>query len=617
MAILPLAVGLLALLPTASESPRSPHGPRDELLALEPLVIRATRPRFSAHAQRLSLIHAAEIRRSGASNLAQLLKQQSGLSVREYGAAGSLATLTMRGSLGEGILVLRDDVRLNSPERGGVDLSSVSLLGVERVEILHGAASGLYGSEAVGGVVNLVSAKDGVNRLEAGLGTWGFQTLKTEVGAQFGTTRYALGLHRNTAANDYPYVHRGAAAPRENDALEATELWLGVDHPTPSGDIRLNVSVDHRDKGLPGPVNFPSPQANQQTSEAQAAARWNQWLQPNLSLTTALSHHRAEMRFSDPQSIYARQSQSLLNSSDVQSQLLWLSEANELRVGGGFRLDRVLGSNVGSRERALTTAFLHDTVYLTPELTGFGNLRLDHHPGFGLASSPRLGLTYQLVPPLRLRASLGRAYRAPSLNDLYWPRLGNPDLRPERTEVYELGLDAQEGPVSVESTLFFNRGLDAILWQPGAGGDWSPLNIGLTETRGLETKASWRLVDALSLAAGATWLSAIDAGKSGATAGKALLYRPSVVADLSLTYQPVSALTTVVGWSFTGERYTTAQNTDSLPAHDLFSASLAYALDDRNTLSLRGENLANRFYVLQPYYPMPGRTFSASWTIRF
>jgi outer membrane receptor protein involved in Fe transport len=73
----------------------------------------------------------------------------------------------------------------------------------------------------------------------------------------------------------------------------------------------------------------------------------------------------------------------------------------------------------------------------------------------------------------------------------------------------------------------------------------------------------------------------------------------------------------VLGWSLMGERFTTAQNTDSLPAHDLWSASLAYAVNDRNTLSLRGENLANRYYVLQPYYPMPGRTFAASWAVRF
>lgn len=338
---------------------------------------------------------------------------------------------------------------------------------------------------------------------------------------------------------------------------------------------------------------------------------------PELEQTTSLSHHYADMAFADPESIYSTRTQSLLNSTDLQSQLLWLSESHETRLGAGVRLDRVLGSNVASHDRTLANAFLHDSWFLTPALTGFGNLRLDHHPGFGLEASPRLGATYQLGPSMRLRASAGRAYRAPTLNDLYWPRLGNPDLRPERTEVYEVGLDTQQGPWRLESTVFYNRGSDTILWQPGAGGDWSPVNAGLTETRGIEAKAAWKLTEQVSLAGGGTWLSAIDASTAGATAGKALLYRPAIVGDLSMTCRPWDALSLVVGWSLTGERFTTAQNTESLPAHDLWSAGLSYALNDRNTLTLRGENLTNRYYVLQPYYPMPGRTFSASWSLRF
>jgi outer membrane cobalamin receptor len=604
-----LAAGMIACVPTLVHAA--------EVLQLEPVVVRSTRPTFSTQPQRVTVLQASEIQRSGAVNLAQLLKHQPGLAVREYGAVGSVSTLTMRGALGEGILVLRDGVKLNSPERGGVDLSAVSLLGVKQVEILHGAASGLYGSEAVGGVINLVSDESPSNRLEAGLGTYGFTTLTTEVSARLGETRTSVGLRRNTAANDYPYVYRDAVASRGNDALEATEVWLGFDRPTPDGNLRANVAFNRQDKGVPGPVNFPSPQANQLTTTAQGSVRWNQWLLPALEQTTSLSHHHSDLLFTDPQSIYGTRSQSLLNSTDLQSQLLWLTDAHETRVGGGFRLDRVLGTNVGSRERPLASAFAHDTWFVTPALTGFGNLRLDHLPGFGLEASPRLGLTYQLTEPLRLRASLGRAYRAPTLNDLYWPRLGNPDLRPERTEVYEVGLDAQQGPWTVESTAFFNRGSDTILWQPGTGGDWSPVNAGHTETRGIETKASWRLTEHLALAGSGTWLSAINASPTGPATGKALLYRPSVLGNLSLTAQPLSGLTLVVGWSLTGERFTTTQNTESLPAHDLWSASLAYAFNEQQTLILRGENLANRYYVLQPYYAMPGRTFTASWSLRF
>lgn len=588
-----------------------------EVLELEPVVVTSKRPRFPIQPQRVTVISASEIQRTGAVNLAQLLKHQSGVAVREYGALGSLSTLTMRGALGEGVLVLRDGVKLNSPERGGVDLSNVSLLGVKRVEVLHGAASGLYGSEAVGGVINLVSDDAPANRLEAGIGTWGMRNLTTELGAQLGASRVNVGLRRLLAANDYPYVYRDAVATRQNDAFDATELWVGVERPTEQGSLRVNLGVNRHDKDVPGPVNFPSPQANQLTTSGQGSLRWSHAWLPTLEQTTSLSHHHSELAFSDPQSPFTPESLSRLNSTDLQSQLFWVSDAHEIRVGAGLRFDRMLGSDVGSRERLLSSAFFHELWALTPALTGFANLRLDHHPGFGLEASPRLGLTYQLMEPLRLRASVARAYRAPTFNDLYWPQLGNPDLRPERNEAYELGMDAARGPLMLTGTVFFNRGSDTILWKPGAGGDWTPSNVGRTETRGIEAKASYQLSETLGISGGATWLSAIDASETGVSAGKFLLYRPALVADLGLTYRPFTPLSLFVGWSLMGERFTTAQNTSSLPAHDLLSASLTYAFNERNTLALRGENLANRYYMLQPYYPMPGRTFSISWAIHF
>lgn len=600
---------LLVCLPPAAQAA--------EVLQLEPVVVRSTRPAFPLQPQRLTVIPADEIQRSGAINLAQLLEDQPGLSVRAYGALGALSTLTMRGAPGEGILVLRDGVKLNSPERGGVDLSAVSLLGVKQVEILHGAASGLYGAEAVGGVINLISAEAPVRRLETGIGTWGFRTFVAELASHLGETRASFGLRRNAARNDFPYVYRDAVATRVNDALDGTELWVGLDRPDEAGRLKLDLAFNHLDKELPGPVNFPSPQAKQLTTQAQGSLRWSRWLQPHLEQTFTLSHLHARLHFADPLSIHEKEAHSLLDSTDLQAQWLWLSEGHELRLGGGMKRDRVIGDRVGSRERTQASAFAHETWFLTPELTAFGNLRLDRHAGFGLEASPRLGFTYQVAAPLRLRGAVGRAYRAPTFNDLYWPQLGNPALRPERTEVYEVGLDAQEGAWRLEGTAFFNRGLDTILWQPGAGGDWTPLNAGRTETRGIETKLEYRVTEQLILSGGGTWLAAIDASSTGPTAGKALIYRPSLVADGKLTYRPWEALSVSVGWAYTGERFTTAQNTDSMPAHELWSAGLSYAFDERNTLSLRGENLLNRYYQLQPYYPMPGRIFTASWSLRF
>lgn len=593
-----------------------------EVLDLQPVLVKGKRPRLPDAPQGVTVLGREALRAHGAADLAQLLARLPGFSVRRLGATGQLATATLRGSLGEGILVLKDGVKLNSPVLGGVDLSTVSLVGVEEVQILKGAASGLYGSEAVGGVIHLKTARSAQSRVEGGLGSFGQRYVQLETGQELAEAAVTVGVRRTTAVNDYPYYYRDAEASRVNSGLEGLDVSIGGQRAWGYDTLRFALSLANQDKGVPGPVNYPSPRARQHDLDVLGNLSWSQWHPDGPHQTTSLSHRRYALNYADPGSLVSPASETLLDSTDVQSVAEWELDGHLLSLGGGVTQDGLSSSTLGPKARTVVSAFAHETWYAAEALSVFGNLRFDHHSTFGLSASPRLGANYRVSDRQRLWASVGQAYRAPTFNDLYWPATstaaGNPALQPERTTSAELGTEAFLTPeLRLEGALFASLGTNTLMWLPDARGVWSPQNLGQTETRGIDLKATYLIGEAWTFEGGGTWLEALDRSSGGATAGKALLYRPDWVLRAATTWRPLPALSIAVAWDYTGRRFTTAQNTESLPPFALVSARVGYDLSGADRLIVSGENLTNTYYQLQPYYPMPGRTFLAAWAHTF
>lgn len=586
-----------------------------ETVELAPVVVRASRPRFPEQPQAVTIIDKQKLQASGASNLAQLLRHEASFSIREYGPVGQLSTATIRGSLGEGVLVLRDGIKLNSPTMGGADLSTIPLIGVERVEILAGGASGLYGSEAVGGVINLISERAPASRLEAGIGSWGQRLVQVETGGILGDASVRAAIIRQGADNDYPYYDktRREEKTRLNAGLDALGVSIGARQNWLDDALSLDLTLSDQKKGVPGSINSPSAQAAQRDQDMLAALFWERTWQDGPRQLTSLSHRHNLLNYADPLAA-ALNSDTVVDTTDLQSRLEWAGASHRVTWGLGATLDALGSSNLGPLSRTSLTTFAHDTWSIGDRVTLHGDLRFDHNSTFGLNASPRLGGAVALSRDARLRFALGQAYRAPTFNDLYWPSGGNPALRPELTRFYEAGADVAFGRMlSGGVTGFFNQGTDTIMWMPGAGGMWSPSNIGRTEALGLELKTTVKPLEALTLEGSGTWQSARDLRTEGASAGKVLMYRPDLLGRLQATWRPLESLALSVGWDYTGKRFSTAANTEFLDPVGLWSARATYALTRQDTLSIRGENLSNEYYELQPNYPMPGASVMASW----
>ena len=591
-----------------------------EVIVLDPITIEGHRPIIPDQPQRVQIITAKEIERSGCTNLAQLLQKQTAFAIRQYGPMGSLSSATARGSLGEGILILRDGIKLNSPEQGSTDLSTVSLAGVDHIEIMYGGGSSLYGSEAIGGVINLISKTSSSDRLETGLGSWGERYVDLDAGQDMGNRSFAFSLRRLYADNDYPYYYRGQSQPRANSSLDDYELSLGGQQKWGSDRLSLNLNLSQESKGVPGPVNFPTPNATEKDLSLLGAIKWSQQWNDELKQVTTLSHHVSGLDYADPGSSTDLGSNSQLDTTDAQSEMDWQTDSNELRGGLGFTNDTLNSTTYGGKNRLTGALFLHDSWYMS-RLTWLGDLRLDDSSAFGLNASPRLGFSYFLNDAVHFRGAVGQAYRGPTFNDLYWPSQpdakGNPNLQAETTRVYELGGDyVPWKPVKLETTLFYNQGSNTIAWEPGNGGVWSPINIGQTESKGIELVSSYTPYGWLSFKGDTTWLSAIDRS-AGVSNGMVLMYRPDWVTKASMTWHPLKVATIDLGWSYTGTRYTTATDTDSLPPYQLWSLDASYRPTSSDTLSLDIDNLLNTYYESEPYYPMPGRALKGAWAHTF
>ncbi len=592
-----------------------------EIIEVDPVTVVGERPPFPAQPQAVTVIDKAAIERSGAGTLADLLGREA-FAVRRYGGAGAVSTLMLRGVGTEGVLVLRDGIRLNDPQNGGVDLSTVSLLGVERVEVLEGGSSGLYGPSAVGGVINLVTKARPGTRVEVGLGTWGAGHAQFDLGASDDLGDVSVAVRRDFADNDYPYVFRDLVEARRNARLDGTDVSVRLRRYAGAATVDGSVAYTNQAKGVPGPTNFPTLKASQQDDVLLGAMKWTMVSPGGPVPTLSLSHRHSLTDYLDLGAAAGPpRTRNVVDSTDLRGKVATAIASHDLEVGAGVIRDALDNTGFGWQQRVVGSVFARDTLATAPHLSIFADGRLDASLS-GAGFSPRAGMAWTLAERYRLRAAFGESYRPPTFNDLYWPTspfaAGNPALRPETARTWEVGADlAPLDALAFKTTAYFGLGNDTIVWQPGQGGRWSPVNVGATETRGIEGRATWRPAGGLELGASHAVVQAFDRAATGATAGKLLPFRPDRVSSLTARTGPWSGVTTGLTWVSTGQRFSTAANTDVLAPYDLLSADVAWAVTPSDTARLHGENLLNTYYVLQPDYPMPGRAFSATWAHAF
>ncbi len=461
----------------------------------ETIVVTPTRSAqpLAAPLQHTSVITRADIESSTATDLPSLLRQESGVEIATTGGIGQQSAIRIRGSESDHVLVLIDGVRVNSATTGATAIDQILLDEVERIEIVRGNVSSVYGSEAIGGVVQVFTRRGtGEMKLSGkiGAGAEGTRSLGLALGGALGDTRVRVGAARtrtdgfSSARSEFvptPFVF--AAADVDDDAYRNTTLSLTLTHRIRAGhDFGLTAFQSRGDIEFDGT----SQNHSEQTLTALSVFSENRWL-PNWHSRIQLAQGSDDLK-SDLNGVPKSRFKTRNRQLDWNNQITSGQGVIHLGFGG---LWQQLDTNAAySDDARRVTSFTAGYTLAAGALDVQLSARHDDYSDVGGATTGLLGLGYRLTPAVRVAASVSSAFRAPTFNELYGPFGSNPALDPERARSAEAGLTYSGALGLARVTAFVTRTRDLINFVPPT---WNATNVDRAENRGVELSWSGKL----------------------------------------------------------------------------------------------------------------------------
>ncbi len=485
---------------------------------LKEVVVTATKTEKEPQdvAQSVTVITSDEIQKSAAQTAAEVIKRASGIRIMEYGSKGAISGANIRGANSEQVLILLDGRRLNSASAGGFDLSdlSIPLEEIERIEIVRGPSSALYGADAVGGVVNIITKKPvgPLTTVNAETGSHGWQDIT------LGNSNKIDKFHYSLSGGKQKYD--GFRVNSELDQWKAAGK-VGYDI---SADSNLELSVDSLGKelGVPGSTAnggiFLSPLARQWDRDLGSTLTYKTKFTKELDLRITAYQNRDDIRFIDPNPAFPQNSDHRSTTTGAEAQTNWLPVSwNLLTLGAETRQDHINSNTAGVHTASLTAAYLQDEISIGDSLIVVVGGRDDSHSVYGSRISPKASARYILSGPGTIfRVSAGEAFRAPTLNELFWPfdgfEHGNLNLKPETSKEYEAGVEQPFGKKnSVRFTYFERKVNNLIQWEMDpATFIFSPVNIGKARIAGSESELKLVPFEQVTWAVNYTYMNATD-----------------------------------------------------------------------------------------------------------
>ena len=571
---------------------------------MEPVVVTATRtPQpISQVMASLTVITADQISATSATRLDEVLRDTVGLQIVSNGADGALATSSIRGSESAQVLILLDGVRLNSAQNGQYNLSNlpVALGDIERIEILRGPSSALYGSNALGGVIQIFTHRpesEPLTRLSWQEGRFESRNLSISTAQKLDRVRYRVGANLDRSDGD-----------RKNSDLDQHSFngLIGLDL---GAGYDLEILANYLDKeiGVPGSTSTPSSQARQWDKNTQAALALSGPTGP-LAWQVRGSYDRQRSEFKNPGGWFPSHDTHIVKTWGAELQATTENGPHSLLFGGDLYRDDLDSTANGNQDQDRWSSFGQYEIKATPWATLLIGLRYDAHSDFDNETSPRAAISFSLSETTRVRVSAAKAFRAPTLNDRYWPDTGwtkgNPDLVPETAWEYELALDQQLNEIgNLSLAIFLRDAKDLIEWAPDDSGVWTPSNVSDARIWGFEAGTNLRLHKRLTTGGNYTYLHPKNQNTDEFIAGT-----PRHQAHLFLDIGPIQQTRLRIDGRY---MYYYPEDTRSEKSYFVMDAALSRPFMLGNRLELEAKvslkNLFDETYEENPGYPMPPR----------
>ena len=561
-----------------------------------------------------TVIDRDEIERSGAGSVADVLQRQPGIEITRNGSAGASTSVFLRGANSNQVVVLLDGVRIGSSTSGTASWNAIPLEAIERIEVVYGPLSTLYGADAIGGVVQIFTRKG-----EPGLNGGASLGLGSEA------TRQANAHIAGATGGEHAFTYAFGAGHEESDGFSATRPGAFGYNPDDDGYRRSNVH------GRIALAVAPGIEAGAQFLHSRLRAQYDSGAgsydtHNEQDLNTASVFVAGQFASNWRSVVQLARSQDKLGSftsaaasgaSQIDTQQDELSWQNTIRLGSdtlqllyGHRNEKVASSATRAlgRER------------ITNSYAAAYALRRDRHlvdisarqdrSSYGPKTTGAAGYGYDFGNGLRATASIGSSFRAPTFNELYYPGYGVETNQPERGRNAELGLRYDSRGVQLDAAWFRNRLSDMIVsatpcpdQRDGRTGSCA-YNVASATLEGVNLSGSTR-IGALRLRGSLDWQDPQDNGS-----GKRLARRAARHANFGAEYK-LGQLETGAEWTVSGERYDDAANLRRLGGYGLLNLYATWQLNEHFSLLARVNNAADKRYELARNYGTGGRSWFA------
>ncbi len=594
---------------------------RAEDVELDKIVVTPSRIEESSEdvGRVVDVVTSNDIEKSGAQNLADALTDFTSVNISNYGGPGTDKNIRMRGSTAAQVLVMVDGRPVNNPRDGQVDLSTIPLENIDRVEVMHGPGSSLYGSSAMGGVVNIITKSPPKSGQ------------KVEAYSSFGTARtYVERLSQGAKISKFGYLisgeYQSSVGFRPNSAFnaEACNLKLGYELNN-QNNINLNSGFYKNKLGVSGSLTYFDPDDKQNTLKRFFDFNWDfkPDTQTDLSAKVYQNYDRLEFMENGAEQIWDTANKKDIHATTVRGVDLQFDKQllDLYRLVCGFNYVKNMNDSTATakHEYSVTAGYLQNHLDLFEKLKINFGARLDDYSNLSTQINPNFDFLYTFNEDIKLHGLISRSFRAPTFNDLYWldtgdGMKGNPNLKPEKGITTELGVETRINKYFTSGLTYYRSDYKQLIqWSYDSGsGITQPENINSAVINGLESENKIYISDNLDLDINYTYLMARDKDTH-----KYLVYQPKNKLDTCLKYHDHNGLTVELKGQFTGQRFADADNNSKVKSFFVFGLSVSKKFKQGLTCFSSIDNILNRKYQVIRDYPMPGFSFTGGLKAEF
>nr|WP_228550585.1 TonB-dependent receptor [Endozoicomonas sp. OPT23] len=601
----------------------------EEAIKLDSVVVTASRTAQSIDETLapVTVITRQDIERKQATSVTELLSTVPGVSVTTNGGPGSRSSVSIRGTVSRQTLVLVDGQRINSATSGEASFQYLDPDQIEKIEVVRGPRSSLYGADALGGVIQIFT-RNGLGkpslRVRAGTGSRKTNELGVSYGGTVDKTKFFVGANLFETAgynfsNKDGYISQ-KGANLDDDAYRNKSINASLSHEYDFG-LEVGVKASHRQ----GKNEFDNSTTDYYHQQFKASILSLHASLPINDLVT--SRFDAGYSNNEATDYISGRKDDLFGTSRISASLLndiFWADNQMLTAGVDYYKDKIDTTDKFENKSGKKENSRYNYAAFVQNQSSFDSsdflisLRSDKSEVYGSNLTGNVSFGIELPRNMRVIASYGKAFRAPTFNDLYFPKttypsgykyVGNPDVKPEKADNYDLELRGKTGLFNWSAVLFENNIEDLIATEPGSDGFNTPTNINKAKIRGLELSLSvhikeWTLNTSYSL---------VDPKDTETDKVLAKRAKQQFAFDADRAFGKLSVGGTLRAQS---DSYTNSSNTQELAGFATVDFRSAYKFDNELKVEVKLVNALDKSYqTAKGYTAEPRGTFvTFIWT---